>query len=102
MMADQDIRHASGQPQKVFNVDEKNAWQSDSGSIPSNLALERGTTVQLARQLKSRHLQMIAIGTLIQLSLLSPFANRSQAAPSVLDCSSVQEQQFTMPVRLEL
>jgi amino acid transporter len=30
-------------------------------------AVERGTTHQLSRQLKSRHLQMIAIGTIARL-----------------------------------
>lgn len=60
-MAESSIQNAGLQPPKEFDVNEKHAWDSSSGSLDH--AVERGTTHQLSRQLKSRHLQMIAIGT---------------------------------------
>ncbi|THX15141.1 hypothetical protein D6D13_02485 [Aureobasidium pullulans] len=61
-MADDGIHSAPSQPQKEFDVNEKHTWQSDASSGSLDHAVERGTTHQLSRQLKSRHLQMIAIG----------------------------------------
>ena len=70
-MADNAIHSAASQSQKEFDVNEKHTWQSDASSGSLDHAVERGTTHQLSRQLKSRHLQMIAIGMRIELSYTS-------------------------------
>lgn len=72
--------HGSGE---MYNVDPEKLAANDSTELP-----------QLQRRLKSRHLQMIAIGKLHGTRWIRAFANKVQVAPLEPDSLSVAAQQL--------